>query len=199
MAKKRTAKRKVTKRKVVAKRSARQGRGARAKVSPVPAGFSSLTAYLTVNGAGQAIEFYKKAFGAKEINRHNTPDGKVLNATLRIGDSNIMLADEFPGSITKSPSALGASTVTIHVYSKDVDKLWSQAVAAGAQVAMPLENQFWGERYGQVIDPFGHRWSVSMQVKMSPEEMAEKRKAAMSMFEAGEHPGREETLLPTTS
>jgi PhnB protein len=159
-------------------------------VSGIPKGFHTITPYLTVNNGSVAIEFYKRAFGAKEMLRHSTPDGKILNAQLRIGDSIIMLSDEFPGSDTRSPVSLGASTVTLHVYTKDVNKLWDQATAAGAKIVMPLNNQFWGERYGQLSDPFGHRWSLSQQVKMSEEEMQALEKASMEMLAQGEHPGR---------
>lgn len=89
------------------------------------------------------------------------PDGKILNAEIKIGDSIVMLSDEFPGSDAKSPASLGSSTVTLHIYTKDVDKLWQKAVSAGARITMPLDNQFWGERYGQLADPFGHQWSLS--------------------------------------
>ena len=154
------------------------------KKSPagVPKGFHTVTPYLVVNNGSNAIEFYKKAFGAKEMLRHSTPDGKILNAQLKIGDSMVMLSDEFPGADTRSPNSLGASTVTLHIYVKDVNKLWEQAIAAGARIVMPLNNQFWGERYGQIVDPFGHRWSLSQQVKMSQEEMQALEKASMEMM-----------------
>ncbi|HYB04622.1 MAG TPA: VOC family protein [Nitrososphaerales archaeon] len=165
-------------------------------VTPIPKGFHSLTPYLTVINGSEAIEFYKRAFGAKEMLRHATPDGKILNAQLKIGDSMLLLSDEFPGSDVRSPLTAGTSTVTIHVYTKDVDKLWEQAIAAGARVIMPLNNQFWGERYGQLADPFGHRWSLSQQVKMSKEEMRALEKASMEMFSQGEHPGKQQESPP---
>ena len=161
-------------------------------VEPIPKGFHTVTPYLVVNNGSVAIEFYKKAFGAKELLRHETPDGKILNAQLKIGDSMVLLSDEFPGADTRSPISLGTSTVTLHVYTKDVNKLWEQAVSAGARVIMPLNNQFWGERYGQLADPFGHRWSLSQQVKMSEEEMEALEKASMEMLAQGQHPGRSE-------
>jgi PhnB protein len=151
-------------------------------VPPIPKGFHSVTPYLVVNNGSEAIEFYKRAFGARELLRHATPDGKILNAQLKIGDSIVMLSDEFPGADTHSPASLGTSTVTLHIYTKDVNKLWDQAVGAGARVMMPLNNQFWGERYGQLADPFGHRWSLSQQVKMSEEEMQALEKASMEMM-----------------
>jgi len=156
--------------------------------APIPPGYRSLTPYLCIAGASEAIEFYKKAFAAKELRRHAMPDGKILNAELRIGDSMIMVSDEFPGSDVKSPATLGGSAVTVHLYTKDVDGLWATALAAGAKVTMPMDNMFWGERYGQLVDPFGHRWSLSKRVKMSRQEMEDKQKAAMEMFARGEHP-----------
>jgi PhnB protein len=161
-------------------------------VNPIPRGFGTVTPYLSVDGGSDAVEFYKKAFGAKEVQRYPTPDGKIMNAILKIGDSMIMLSDVFPGAMTKSPKSLGGTAVTVHLYSKNVDKLWAQAVAAGATATMPLDNQFWGERYGQLTDPFGHHWSLSQVIKMSKQEMEEKQKAAMAMFSQGEHPGSSE-------
>lgn len=159
-------------------------------VKPVPDGFHTVTPYLVISGASKALEFYKKAFNAKVLSRNALPDGRILNAQIRIGDSVVMLSEEFPGSDAKSPASLGTSTVTLHIYSKDAEKLWQQAISAGAKVTMPMENQFWGERYGQLADPFGHRWSISKQVKMSSKEMETKRKTAMTMFEQGKHPGK---------
>ena len=110
-----------------------------------------------------------------------------MNAQIKIGDCIVMVSDEMPGGPTKSPHSIGTSTVTLHVYSKNVDKLWSQALEAGARVLMPLDNQFWGDRYGQIIDPFGHHWSLAQHIKMSAKEIEEKKKIAMAMFSAGEH------------
>ncbi|MGP8124707.1 MAG: VOC family protein [Nitrososphaerales archaeon] len=157
---------------------------------PIPRGFRTITPYLTVTGGALALDFYKRAFGAKELSRHAMPDGKILNAHVKIGDSIVMLSDEFPGSATKSPTSMGSSTVTLHIYTKRVDRLWQRAVSAGAKVTMPLENQFWGERYGQLADPFGHRWSLSQRIKMNPEEMGVKQEAAMAMFSQSKHPGK---------
>ena len=160
------------------------------RIRAVPVGFRTVTPYLVISGASRAIEFYKKAFNAKEVSRNALPDGRILNAQIRIGDSVVMLSEEFPGSDAKSPASLGTSTVTLHVYSKDAEKLWQQAISAGAKITMPMEDQFWGERYGQLADPFGHRWSISKRVKMNAEEMEAKRKAAMAMFQQGQHPSR---------
>jgi PhnB protein len=156
-------------------------------VRAIPTGFRTVSSYLTVSDGKNAIEFYKKAFGGKEMTRSLTPDGKIMNAQIRIGDSIVMVSDEVPGTLMKSPLTIGASTVTLHIYSKNVDKLWSQALEAGARVVMPLDNQFWGDRYGQLVDPFGHHWSLAQHIKMSAKEMEEKQKAAMAMFSAGEH------------
>lgn len=162
-------------------------------VKAIPKGFRTITSYLIVNDGKGAIEFYKRAFAAKELTRSLTPDGKVMNAQIKIGDSIIMIADEFPGAPMKSPASLGTSTVTLHIYSKNVDKLWAQATGAGARIEMPLDNQFWGDRYGQLVDPFGHHWSLAQHIKMSAKEMEEKQKAAMAMLSAGEHPGHPES------
>ena len=158
------------------------------KLSPIPPGFRTVTPYLAIEGAAQAIEFYKKAFGAKELSKQATPDGKIMNASVKIGDSIVLMSDVFPGSDAKSPNALGGSPVTLHIYVKDADRLWQTALSAGARVILPLDNQFWGERYGQLADPFGHRWSISMQVKMSREEMDAKQKEAMAVFAQSENP-----------
>ncbi|MDE1860225.1 MAG: VOC family protein [Candidatus Micrarchaeota archaeon] len=154
------------------------------KVPAVPQGFHTVTPYLSVNGGIKAINFYKKAFGAKEITkwRSQTPDGKVIHSRLRIGDSLVMVSDRFGPNRGDSKAQ---SPVTLHIYSKDVDKLWKNALAAGAKVEMPLDDMFWGERYGQLRDPLGHRWSVSTLIRMSKEEMEAKRKKAMAMFGQG--------------
>ena len=112
-----------------------------------------------------------------------------MHATIKIGDSIVMMSDAFSGGDSSSPVMAGTTTVNLHIYSKDVNKLWAQAVSAGAEPTMPLEDQFWGERYGKLRDPFGHVWSVAMPVRMSKQVMERKRQAAMAMFEKGEHPG----------
>src|SRR3989442_9262963 len=144
-------------------------------VNPIPRGIGTVTPYLVINGAAKAIEFYKKAFGAKEMNRSPGPGGSVMHAMIRVGDSNVMMSDEFPGSDTKSPASAGSTTVDLHIYSKDVDALWNRAVNAGATPTMPLENQFSGERYRKLRDPFGHVWSPAMGLKMSKPEKETKR------------------------
>ena len=149
------------------------------KVKPVPEGMNTVTPHLVCKGAAQAIEFYKKAFGAEERVRLDTPDGKkVLHASLRIGDSAIMLADEFPDWGSVGPETLKGTPVVIHLYVKDADSVFDQAVKAGATVKMPLEDMFWGDRYGQLRDPFGHSWSIATHVRdVSLEEMEQAAKA----------------------
>ncbi|MGH9446214.1 MAG: VOC family protein [Terriglobia bacterium] len=144
------------------------------KVKAVPEGMHTITAHLVIKGADQAIEFYKKAFDAQvKGGIFRTPDGKVMHAELKIGDSVFMLADEFPGTGTsQSPQTLGGSSVVLNIYVEDVDRLFNQAVGAGAKATMPLANQFWGDRYGQVADPFGHHWALGQHVEdVAPEEM----------------------------
>ena len=175
-----------TKRATTRKRPARKPTQRTKQTTAVPSGMHTVTPYLVIHGASKAIEFYKKAFGAKEVDRSPMSDGTLMHATIRIGDSIIMMSDEFPGGDSKSPTSAGATTVNLHINSKDVDKLWNQALNAGAKPTLPLENQFWGERYGKLQDPFGHIWSVSMAVKMSEQEKEAKRQAAFAMMGSGE-------------
>lgn len=177
-------------------KQAKKSKPKKAKVDPVPKGFRTVTPYLAINGAAAAIDWYKKAFGAKELLREPTSDGKLMHAQIRIGDSIVMMSDVFPGANAQAPDVLGNSPVTLQVYVKNVDKLWQQAVDAGAKVTMPLDNQFWGERYGQLTDPFGHHWSLSEQIKMSKAERDEKQKQAMAMFSQGQHPESAEQATP---
>ena len=176
-------------------KQAKKSKPKKARIDPVPKGFRTVTPYLSINGAAAAIDWYKKAFGAKEIVREPTPDGKLMHAQIRIGDSILMMSDVFPGASSQSPDVLGNSSVTLQVNVKNVDKLWQQAVDAGAKVTMPLDNMFWGERYGQLTDPFGHHWSLSEQIKMSKAEREEKQKQAMAMFSQRQHP---EASMQTT-
>ena len=165
----------------------------------IPAGFRTVTPYLFITGTADALEWYKKAFNAKEVRRQTTPEGTIMHAQIRIGDSIVMMSDGIDTGSVRSPKSLGATTSTMHIYSKNVDKLFQQALDAGAKVTMPLDNQFWGERYGQVVDPFGHSWSISMQVNMSKEEMKEKQEKAMAQFSQGEHPSNEQAEQTMTS
>ena len=124
-------------------------------------GFRTVTPYLTVKGAAQAIEFYKRAFGAQEVQRMNGPDGKtVMHAEIKIGDSIVMLADEFPQG-SRSPQTLGGTTAGIFLYVPDVDSAFKKAVDAGAKATMPPADMFWGDRFGKLADPFGHEWSMA--------------------------------------
>jgi PhnB protein len=148
-------------------------------VKPVPDGYHTVTPYLIVNGAARALDFYRKAFGAKEQVRMPGPDGKVMHAEIQIGDSKVMLADEFPQMGARSPQSIGGTPVGICLYVARVDAVYEQAVAAGAKVERPLQDQFYGDRSGTVIDPFGHKWTIASHIEdVSPEEM-QKRMAAM--------------------
>jgi len=142
-------------------------------VKPIPDGMHTLTPHLVCAGAADAIEFYKKAFGAVEESRLPGPDGKLMHAQVRIGDSPLMLTDEAPQWGSLGPKALNGSPVVIHIYTEDVDATVAQAAAAGAKVTMPVSDMFWGDRYGQLEDPFGHRWSVATHKRdVKPEDYA---------------------------
>jgi uncharacterized glyoxalase superfamily protein PhnB len=143
--------------------------------------------FLAVHGGTAALEFYKKAFGAREIARETTPDGRLISGRLRIGQSVVMLSDVFPGDDTVAPSAVGTTTVSLQLYTKDVDRAWDRAVAAGAKVVIPLEDQYWGERHGHILDPFGHHWSLATRIRMSRAEKAKKQAEAYAAFSRGEH------------
>jgi PhnB protein len=148
---------------------------------PIPEGYHTITPYLAVENAKEAIEFYKRAFGATERVIMPGPDGNIGHAELGIGDSLIMLADPFPQSTTKSPKALGGASASIFMYVEDVDSVVQDAVDAGATIAQPIEDMFWGDRFGSVTDPFGHQWSIATHVEdVPPEEMEERAKAAMA-------------------
>ncbi|HUB14471.1 MAG TPA: VOC family protein [Acetobacteraceae bacterium] len=143
-----------------------------AAVKPIPEGMHSVTPHLICAGAADAIEFYKQAFNATEQSRLPGPGGKLMHASIRIGDSTVMLVDENPQYGALGPKALKGSPVVIHLYVPDVDAFAAQAVAAGAKITMPVTDMFWGDRYGQLEDPFGHRWSVATHIRdMNPEEL----------------------------
>jgi PhnB protein len=155
-------------------------------VRPVPEGYHTVTPYLALDDAAGAIEFYKRAFGAEEIARMDAPGGKVGHAELKIGDSYVMVADTFPQSETKAPRDAGTTTAGVFLYVEDVDALFKQAVDAGATVTMELADQFWGDRFGTVRDPYGHVWSMATHVEdVPPEEMEERAKQAMAQMQAG--------------
>lgn len=142
------------------------------KVDPIPKDMHTVTPHLICEGAANAIDFYKKAFNATELARLPGPNGRLMHAAIKIGDSTIMLADDFPEYGGLGPKALKGSPVVLHLYVVDVDAAFEQAVAAGATVRMPPADMFWGDRYGQVTDPFGHQWSLATHIKdLTPEEM----------------------------
>ena len=142
------------------------------QIKPVPEGMRTVTPHLVCAGAAEAIEFYKKAFGAVEAARLPGPQGKIMHAMIRIGDSPVMLADEFPEMGAVSPKSLKGSPVTIHLYVDNVDTTVERAVKAGAKITMPVADMFWGDRYGKLVDPFGHHWSVGTHIRdVSMEEM----------------------------
>jgi PhnB protein len=142
-------------------------------VQPIPPGMTAITPHLVCCGAADAIAFYARAFGAVELGRLPAPDGRLMHAMIRIGDASLMLVDEFPEQGCLGPSAVNASPVTLHLYVADADATMAAAVAAGATVTMPLADMFWGDRYGRLVDPFGHQWSVATHVRdVSPAEMA---------------------------
>jgi len=150
------------------------------QVRAIPEGFHTVTPHLVCAGAAEALEFYKNAFGATEIGRMPGPGGKIMHAEIRIGDSRVMLADDFPDWGSKGPLALKGTPVFIHLYVNDADATWQQAVAAGARPIMPMADTFWGDRYGQVEDPFGHRWSIATHKRdMTPEQIQEEMQKAM--------------------
>jgi PhnB protein len=150
-------------------------------VQPIPEGYEHAMPYLAVDDAAAAIEFYKKAFGAEERMRMDAPGGRIGHAELAIGGSLIMLSDPFPQSSTRPPKELGGTTGSVFLYVEDVDAFVQQAVDAGATVTMEVADQFWGDRFGTVKDPFGHLWSVATHVEdVPPAEMGERAKAAMA-------------------
>lgn len=149
-------------------------------VKPIPGGYSTATPYLIINGAARAIDYYKKAFGATERMRFGDPSGKIGHAEIQIGNSIIMLADEYPEMGYRGPQAIGGTPVSIHLYVEDVDSTFKQAIAAGGKEKEAVQDKFYGDRSGSLIDPFGHVWHVSTHKEdVSPEEM-ERRMQAMA-------------------
>ena len=150
------------------------------KAKPIPDGYHSVTPYLIINGCAAAIEFYKEAFGAVELFRMPQPDGKIGHAEIKIGDSPIMLADEFPEMKYLGPQSLGGSSVSLLIYVEDVDTVFTRALAAGASEQKAIEDKFYGDRMGSLVDPFGHVWHVGTHTEdVSPEEMEKRAAAAM--------------------
>jgi PhnB protein len=149
-----------------------------ATVQPIPKGYEGATPYLIIKGAANALEFYKKAFGATEIMRIPAPGGKVGHAEIKIGDAIIMLADEFPEMNHRSPQSLGGTPVSILLYVRDVDAFVKRALGAGAKALSPVENKFYGDRSGTLEDPYGHHWHFATHVEdVPPDEMAQRAKA----------------------
>jgi PhnB protein len=148
---------------------------------PIPEGYHTLTTYLTVENAAEAIDYYKDVFGAKERIRMEAPDGKIGHAELEIGDSLLMLSDAFPGATSRPPTELGGTTAGAFMYVEDVDAVVKRAVESGATITMEIADQFWGDRFGSISDPFGHLWSIATHVEdVPPDEIAERAKAAMA-------------------
>lgn len=146
-----------------------------ANTKPIPDGYHAVTPYLVIKDAAKALEFYKEAFGATEQVRMPSPDGKVMHAEIRIGDSLLMLCDECPDWNAVGPLTLGGTSVSIMLYVEDVDTVVNRAVAGGAKVTMPVADQFWGDRMGTIVDPFGHKWSVATHKEDVPPEEIQKR------------------------
>jgi PhnB protein len=145
-------------------------------VRPIPEGYATVTAQLVVAGAAEAIEFYRQAFGAQELSRMDAPDGRVLHSELRLGSSMLFVADEFEDPLSRAPGSLGATSVSLYLYVEDVDAVFRQAVQAGALPTMAVQTMFWGDRLGQVRDPWGHVWDLASRVEeVPPEELASRQ------------------------
>ena len=157
------------------------------RVAPIPAGYHTVTPYLTVNDGARALELYTRAFGARETVRMPGPGGKMMHAEFRIGDSIVMLSDELPGmSTTKAPTSLGGTTGSLMLYVRDVDAAFQRAVDAGCTALMPPTDMFWGDRFGKLRDPFGNEWGLATHKEdLSPRQMAERQKAAMAQMGGG--------------
>ena len=155
-------------------------------VSPIPANMPTLTPHIVCRDANAAIDFYVRAFGAVELARLPSPDGRLMHAMVRIGDSPLMLVDEFPEMDCHSPQSLGGTPMTLHLYVENVDAAIARAAEAGARVTLPATDMFWGDRYGRVEDPFGHSWAIATQVKkMTPQEQREAQEAFVRDSKAG--------------
>jgi PhnB protein len=189
MATQRRAKKESTRKTGATGRRAARKPATRRRVSAIPKGYRTVTPYLVVRGAAQALDFYGRAFGAKEKVRMGMPDGTVMHAELKIGDSMVMLADENLEWGAKSPETLGGSATHVMLYVRDVDAFVARALAAGATVEMPLADMFWGDRYGKLRDPFGHVWSVATHREDVPgREMARRARAFAERMGQGAPP-----------
>ncbi len=154
-------------------------------VTPVPEGFHTVTPHLVIKGAAAAIDFYKRAFGAEVVARMDGPGGTVGHAELKIGDSIIFLADEFPGGPCTSPQTLGGSPVSLHLYVPDVDAAFKRATSAGGRETMAVADMFWGDRFGQLQDPFGHNWSIATRKEiLTPQEVEQRAQAFWAQMQA---------------
>ena len=173
---------KVKRSKAKAKRAPAKKR----RVQPIPRGYQEVTPYLSIRGAAQAIEFYKNAFGAKELMRMPGPEGKLGHAEIRIGGSRVMLSDEYPPMEFLGPQSRGGTTVHLHVYVKNVDAVVERALGAGAKLVRPVENQFYGDRTGTVQDPFGHVWHLATHVEDVPPAELRKRAAEKAAKASGQ-------------
>jgi len=148
-------------------------------VNWLPDGFTSVTPSLVVDGGEKAIEFYQKTLGAELIDKSAGEDGKIMHAQMKIGNAMIMLNDEFPDWGSVGPKKIGGSAVTMHVYVPDANAVWEEVVASGAEITMPMADQFWGDRYGTFVDPFGHKWGIAQRIENpTDEEVQERMKAA---------------------
>jgi PhnB protein len=157
------------------------------QVKPIPEGYHTVTPYLTCNDTAKAIDFYKRAFDAKEITRMQAPNGKIGHAEIRIGDSVIMLADEMPGNEARSPQSLGGTTAGLFIYVKDVDAAYQKAVSAGAKATQSPQDMFWGDRFGRLTDPYGHSWSMATHKEdVAPDEMKHRMEAQAAKM-SGQH------------
>lgn len=149
------------------------------KTKPIPAGYHTVTPYLVVKDGHAALDYYKKAFGATGVNRLDAPDGRIMHAEFKIGDSMVMLSEEVGGN--RSPQTLGGSPVSIFLYVEDVDSVFNRAVSEGAKADMPPQDMFWGDRFGKLTDPFGHEWALATRFEeVSMEEMKKRSEAAMA-------------------
>ncbi len=158
-----------------------------AKAKPIPDGFHTVTPHMVVRGAAEAIEFYKKAFGAEELSRSAMPDGMLMHAEIKIGNSVIMLVDDMPMMQRwVSPERLKGTTIGLAIYTEDADALFQRAVDAGAAVSMPLMDAFWGDRYGKLTDPFGHEWEICTHLEdLTPEEIGQRAQAFFANLGGG--------------
>lgn len=155
--------------------------------SPVPEGQHTVSIHLNCKGAAQAIDFYTRAFGAKEVSRFPGPDGSIMHATMKLGDSLFFLNDEVHGR-SKSPATLGGTPVTINLYVPDCDRTFRQAISAGGKETMPLEDQFWGDRYGMITDPYGHLWAIATRKEdLTPQEMAQRGQEFFQRMQHQQH------------